>query len=112
MIEQLITIAGTAGAVLAVVLPLQLRTVARLDRIESRLSDLEARVGRLETRMDALDARMDAIEARMDRIEARMDRIEARFDSFTSGFGKVAQRVARIEGILISSREASEAAVQ
>lgn len=32
MIEQLITIAGTAGALLAVVLPLQLRAVARLDR--------------------------------------------------------------------------------
>lgn len=98
MIEQLITIAGTAGAVLAVVLPLQLRTVARLDRIESRLSDLEARVGTLETRLDVL--------------EARMDRIEARFDNFASSFGEVAQRVARVEGILISSREASEAAIQ
>lgn len=98
MIEQLITIVGTAGAVLAVVLPLQLRTVSRLDRIESRLSDLEARIGTLATRMD--------------RLEARFDQRDGRIDGLASGFGEVAQRVARIEGILISTCEASEAAIQ
>lgn len=105
MIEQLITIIGTAGAVLAVVLPLQLRTAARLDRIESRLSSLEGRVG-------ALEGRMDAFQARMDRLEARMDRLEARFDGLAAITAEVSKRVARIEGILISSREISEAAVQ
>ena len=98
MIEELITIVGTAGAVLAVVLPLQLLTVNRLERIESRLGDLEARVSMLE--------------ARMDRLEARFDRLEGRFDSLASSMSVVAQRVAHVEGIVISSREASEAAIQ
>ena len=98
MIEQLITIAGTAGAVLAVVLPLQLRTVGRLDRLESRLSDLEGRMGALESRMDSL--------------ENRFERRDGRIDALASSIGEIAQRVARIEGILISTREASEAAVQ
>ena len=43
MIEQLITIAGTAGAVLAVVVPMELRIIACLDRIESCLDRIIAR---------------------------------------------------------------------
>ena len=48
MIEQLITIAGTAGAVLAVVVPMELRIGACLDRIESCLDRTIARTDRIK----------------------------------------------------------------
>lgn len=48
MIEQLMTISGTAGAVLAVVLPLQLRTGNRLDRLAEKLAHVAERVARIE----------------------------------------------------------------
>ena len=48
MIEELITIAGTAGAVLAVVLPLQLRTGSRLDRLAEKVAHVAERVARIE----------------------------------------------------------------
>lgn len=48
MIEQLMTIVGTAGAVLAVVLPLQLRTGNRLDRLAEKLAHVAERVARIE----------------------------------------------------------------
>lgn len=48
MIEQLMTIIGTAGAVLAVVLPLQLRTGNRLDRLAEKLAHVAERVARIE----------------------------------------------------------------
>lgn len=48
MIEELITIVGTAGAVLAVVLPLQLRTGNRLDRLAEKVAHVAERVARIE----------------------------------------------------------------
>lgn len=48
MIEELITIVGTAGAVLAVVLPLQLRTGNRLDQLAEKIAHVAERVARIE----------------------------------------------------------------
>ena len=48
MIEELITIVGTAGAVLAVVLPLQLRMGNHLERLEEKTAHVAERVARIE----------------------------------------------------------------
>ena len=54
---------------------------------------------------------MDALEARMDALEAGFERRDDRIDGLASSISELGQRVARIEGILISTREASEAAI-
>lgn len=46
--QELVTIAGTAGAVLAVVLPLQLRAGNRLDLLAEKIAHLAERVARIE----------------------------------------------------------------
>ncbi len=53
MMQEFITIIGTAGAVLAVVLPLQLRTGHRLDRMAEKIAHVAERLARIEGMLTA-----------------------------------------------------------
>ena len=48
MMQELITIVGTAAAVLAFVLPLQLRCGNRLDQLADKVAHIAERVARIE----------------------------------------------------------------
>ena len=56
-----------------------------------------ADMDRLNARMDRLNARMDRMDARMDRMDAQMDRMDARMDAIDARLYEIAQTVVRME---------------
>ena len=72
----------SVGAVLLVglgglVLTLDARQRADMDRLNARMDRLNARMDRMDARMDRMDARMDAIDARLYEIAQTVVRMEA-----------------------------------
>ncbi len=58
--QELVTIVGTAGAVLAVVLPLQLRAGTRLDLLAEKIAQVAERLARIEGILTATRETPDA----------------------------------------------------
>ena len=79
--------------------------VARTSRLEDRFARLEVRFDGLENRLDRLEVRFDGLEVRLDRSASELSEAYARIESTVARhadkLADVAERTARIEGVLL-----------
>ena len=83
---------ATAGVVVGLILKIEGRLSARMDRIGARMDRMGARMDRMSARMDRMEARMDRMEARQYELVQVVARMDATQQAMLATLARIEQR--------------------